>query len=281
MAWSSGRRAFNGDFLVKCEDFGANQRRHGVRSRVTGNDQHELRGIRRSRDIHHRVDLLKILLTNRRRHADDRGAGRRQRGRGVRHRQADATAYRIFIRKEHRRQALIDDGTLGSRQGIPISERTPAQQSQAKRVKVAASNRHVRDDRLRFARQRAPSVDRHLPGRSTREGDDAGERARRDVRNRVEPLLESPVRRRALFCRAVFRGGQRDWHGHDTCCVDDRIGAIDRKKAAHHQPSAGEQDQRQCHLDGQEHRRHAAPSMPLVEVLSPSFNERLAASFDA
>ena len=72
--------------------------------------------------------------------------------RGVRHRQADATAYRIFVRKEHRGQALIDDGTFGSWQGIPIDERTSAQQSQAKRVKVAASNRHVRDDRLRFAR---------------------------------------------------------------------------------------------------------------------------------
>ena len=93
-------------------------------------------------------NLLEILLTNRRREADDGGAGCRHGDRGVRHREADSAAYRILIRKEHRGQALIDDGALGSRHGIPIDERPSAQQSQAERFKVAASNRHVRDDRL-------------------------------------------------------------------------------------------------------------------------------------
>ena len=206
MAWSSGSDGVQRDVRIKCGDFGANQRRHGVRGRVTANDQHELRGISPIRDVHHRVNVLKILLTNRRRQADDRGAGRRHRGRGVRHRQADSAAYRIFIRKEHRGQALIDDGTLGSGHGIPIDERTSAQQSQAKRFEVAASNRHVRDDRLRFARQGSPSVYRHLPRRSTGEGDDIGERGRRDARNRVEPLLQSLVGRNALLWRAVLLG---------------------------------------------------------------------------
>ena len=163
----------------------------------------------------------------------------------------------------------------------PDRERTSAQQPQAKRVKVAASNRHVRDDRLRFARQRRrPSTD------ICRDGPPAKGTT---LANALEETSGIPSSRcsqslvPAVRCSAVWYfslGRERALPRH---VLRRRPNRRDRRQES----CASSAQRRRAGPASMPARRSGAPSSagafrsPLVAVLSPSFKERLAAKLDA